>query len=273
MLAEVKATSSYGEDRLRIIDDNVDLTSGEDRCLAVDNAIVFDRLAPLDCAPPTFVFASGPIEIRGHTAIRGRCYLESAVRITVRDSAQLTDVVLHAPEIIIQGSSTFSGQAIADHDIRILDDAVTARSALIAVNVAGIAEPNGITIASRRTCSGTIAILTDDGNITVSSHQPKAALVLEEQSTWNGLLYSEFPVAIKGRFLGSVVAPLLVYDEPPTTYLNWVIDTQIDRQSLPVAATVPWELGADSPSERVLYDPVGSDNVTLEIYSALSVRN
>lgn len=227
-------------DRTLIIEDTTRLAAG-DSVIIVDAPVTIRR--QLELATPSsavILIASGPVLIAGNTRIDARCAIVSDRYIEVTDSASVSGVILRAPRIIIRDVARFSGQALADTLLEVKDRAVTRFPCLLWVTGTRESMTSSVLrLGSIEPCAGIAGVSNSTGEIWDRNHQLPRELVMDDQSSWTGYLEVCGRAAIGGEVVGSVQAELLAVKDPPTLYLNWLLDAVIDRGAWNGQAALP----------------------------------
>jgi hypothetical protein len=239
-LDETRDQNSAQSDRTLIIDDAWEVASA-DSVIVVDAPVVISRARPLMSTRPLVLFATGPVTISGSTRIDGRWVIRSDRTITVKDAADLAGVVLWAPHIEISGRARFSGQAIADTLLEVRDQARTIFPALLWVaGQSGRSSKPALKLESTKWCEGVAGISAITGPWEwMLAAENSGQLLLDPQSGWRGYLYVNGKAVIRGIVAGSVNAELLVVEDPPTTYLNWLLDAKVSRPAWQGSTALP----------------------------------
>lgn len=94
-------------------------------------------------------------------------------------------------------------------------------------------------LTSREPCAGIAGISPGTGEIRNRNHRPPGELLMDAQSRWTGYLEVCGRAVIGGKVAGSVQAELLAVEDPPTIYLNWLLDAVIDRRAWDGWAALP----------------------------------
>ncbi len=239
-IGQLRGSIPIRTDRTLIVDDTTRLTPG-DSVIIVNASVTVRRQHDLVTQTSAVILiASGPVLIAGITCIDARCAIISDRSIEVADSARVSGVVLHAPRIVIRDAARFSGQALADTLLEVKDRAVTVFPSLLWVTgsrKSGAAPV--LRLTSREPCAGIAGISPGAGEIRNRSHQPPGELLVDAQSRWTGYLEVCGKAVIGGEVAGSVQAELLGVEDPPTIYLNWLLDAVIDRKAWDGWAALP----------------------------------
>ena len=227
-------------DRFLVIDDQFNLTDA-------DSVVIVDAPVTINCghklrSPSTLLLlATGPVTIGGMSRVDARWAIFSDRSIEVKDSARLAGVILCAPRIHIGDAARFSGQVIADTLLEITDRASSIFPCLLWVT--GNGNPNAhllLSLKSLEPCQGIAGLSPLNGPWDwLYRSQKTGQLLLMPHAQWTGYLVARGRAEIQGTVLGSVQAELLAIEDPPTTYLNWLVDARLDRQAWNGRAVLP----------------------------------
>lgn len=219
-------------------------------CLSVENNlkirnVIFEQS---DNTEIKSIFVQGYVEIDGNTRISGLIEIISTGAIYVRDSAIIDNMILMTPDsIIIGGYSKFSSVAISSSKLIVKDNAeLMYPSLLLFRDKEHIPEiETGIFLRSREQMESVCYVeknLDSKGN-----NSP--LIYLDSLSRFTGLIISQGKADLRGRVYGSVMTERFHYFLPPTTYVNWLKDFQIDRTQLDYRPVLPLMSGSDEESE------------------------
>lgn len=227
-------------DRALIIDDSWN-SFDSDSIVVVDEQVEIKRTTCLVPHGTMTIFASGPISISGGTRLDARWVLQSDQMIELSDSVRVAGVVLCAPRIKIAGDASFSGQAIADTLIEVAGHAQTVFPTLLWVtgSETGSGTPL-LQLESRKICEGIAGLSFTSGPWDwMLGAEYGGKLGLAPNAHWKGYIYANGKAEIRGVVAGAINAELLVLDDPPTTYLNWLLDATINRTDWQGSAVLP----------------------------------
>lgn len=236
----IRAATVAQSDRALIIDDEWKLDP-DDSVVVIDAPVSFSRTLSIKSIDPIYLFASGPIAFSGNAHLDGRWVIRSDRSITVQDSAEIAGVVLWAPRIDIAGNVRFSGQAIADTLLELKGNAQTLFPTLLWVTGnTGQVGKSMLRLRSARWCEGIAGLsgMSSPWEWMYGSEQ-SGELLVDSLARWRGYLYVNGKVELRGSVAGSVNAELLVVEDPPTTYLNWILDAWVSRPAWRGAAALP----------------------------------
>lgn len=265
-LKKIRGDTPARTDRTLMIDDDWQL-SRNDSVIVINAGVVFERSRRVDSERSVMLFASGPISISQRTSIDGRWVIRSDRMITVEDSADVAGVVLWAPRIEIKDNAHFSGQAIADTMLEVNGRAATTFPTILWVGGSSteLAGNSRLNLKSTKWCEGIAGISSTFGPWGWAFGGDKSeVLSLDAQSGWRGYLYVNGEAAIRGTVAGSVNAELLVVEDPPTTYLNWLLDARVSRPAWPGSTPLPAVLNSSAEWQIAEYRQLSERNRDLE---------
>jgi len=259
-IESIRRNASTRSDRTLIIDDSFS-PSAEDSIIIIDGKVTITRQQPLETAKPVYLLATDEITITASTRLDGRWAVISSRRIRVANRACLAGVVLYAPHIILTDDVIFSGQAIADTLIEVQGQSRTIFPTVLWVRgdkraISG----SRIDLGSTRKCEG-IALATLPAGQWIGPFEREGAgeLLLRPGSLWVGYLYADGRAQIQGSVAGSIAANMLCLNDPPTTYLNWLVDVRINRHAWAGQAGLPAIFAGEAPWVIAEHDRPGKD--------------
>ena len=180
---------------------------------------------------PEYLFADGKIGVGGKTHLKN-ILLHSEAEITISGEAFLSDCVLVGRKVTVVDGACVSGQIFAEDSITVGWHAAVSDFTFLCLT--GRDQWDGI-----------------DGQITIASSDPAyafAAVIPQTQrrrdrnepsnvntriridlnSVLHGAVWSESYVELLGDLKGSVATNLFYYHDPPTIYLNWIVDGRVE---------------------------------------------
>ena len=219
-------------------------------CLSVENNLKINDLIfeHSDHAEIKSIFVEGYVEIGGNSRISGLIEIISNGAIYVRDSAVIDNMILMTPDsIIIGGHSKFSSIAISSSKLIVKNNAeLMYPSLLLFRDIEQIPEiETGIFLTSRERMESVCYV----GKNQDSKGNNSPLVYLDSMSIFTGLIISQGKADLRGRVYGSVFTERFHYFLPPTTYVNWIKDFQIDRTQLDYRPVLPLIDGFNEKSE------------------------
>jgi hypothetical protein len=245
-LDELRADIPVRTDRTLVIDDDWQMASN-DSVIVVDAGVSFEQSERMQAEHPVVLFASGPVSLSENTLLDGRRVIRSDRMITIDDSADIAGVVLWAPRIEIKGDARFSGQAIADTLLEVSDQAQTMFPTLLWVTgtSGGLGGNPTLSLKSTKWCEGIAGVTSSSGAWGWAfGAEESGELTLDARSGWRGYLSVNGRADIRGTVAGSVNAEVFVVEDPPTTYLNWLLDARVNRAAWSGSTALPAILNA-----------------------------
>ncbi len=180
--------------------------------------------------------------------ITGNIIIHSDTKINVETGAYLKDVILTAPEVVLQSGLTGNFQAFATNSITVGSQvSLQYPSALVLIkesknqlnyNTEADLEPTkSITIANGSVVKGSVVYLGEQPNL---NYEPE--VFIDRDTYLYGELYCEQNVELKGSVFGSVMTRAFVSREFGSVYRNHLYNGMIDiTQLTPKFAGLPIE--------------------------------
>lgn len=166
--------------------------------------------------PP--VILSG-IDQMKDVVLTGHIVINSNNPINISSSAVLQDVVVIAPEIIVESGFSGSCQLFAIKRIEIGEGCVFNYPSVIAVNTKS-AEKSETVILGKESIFNGIVLSVDEKQLSV--------ITIDEGSIVQGQVYVNSRLQHKGTVLGSVYCYRLWLETPSATYENHLLNAKID---------------------------------------------
>lgn len=191
---------------------------------------------------PTTGYFSKQSIILENVLLQGNIIIRSSEKITVKRTAVLKDIILAAPEIIIEDDVQGNFQAIADTSLKVGKNCkLQYPTALILLEKENtIVNPmqsfearfynNKIFIDSGCTVKGSICYF----NTTMQERDFKVNIYIGEKSQVKGEIYCEGNTELKAcTIYGSIYTNYFISNEGGTTFVNHIYNTTIDSEKLP----------------------------------------
>ena len=197
------------------------------------------------------VFVDGSSEIVANSKVGGFIELVSGGPVLMDDDAVVDNVLIYCEDAInITGYVTFSGIAISRKRIVVDDQATLVYPAtLIVLADSTECDSCGIYLRSSRSMEGVCQIALTDTAVGQNDY----LLYLDKASVFTGLLIAQTAADLRGTVNGSAVVRQFRYEQPPTTYINWIRDLKIDNSKLTFVPTTPLSATVeDSARFRIL---------------------
>jgi hypothetical protein len=173
-------------------------------------------------APALIISEKAAMTVRENYS--GHIALVSATMITVEASAQLQDVILYAPKILIRKGFRGNLQAFASDSI-FVEKEVT----LNYPSVLGIVQKDNqkkrasVMLSENDSLSGTIFLCTDE-----ASPYP-GGITIPEKAFISGSIYTNGFADIRGTIAGSLMCRNVLLHTPSSVYENHLLNAVIDR--------------------------------------------
>jgi len=184
---------------------------------------------------PKWVYQAGVIELQNHS-LTNNIIIKSDTLIRVSAFTKAKNVLLIAPQIIIEENANGTFQAIASKSIVVEENThLNYPSSLVLVNDTKISNQNtraniGIVIREKAIIEGSIVHLSEDENV-ANIKSPKIAI--EEGALVKGEVYSDEWLELFGTVYGSVYAHQLAARVRGSIYKNHLFNAVIDASRFP----------------------------------------
>lgn len=179
---------------------------------------------------PKLVYSPSDI-LLSNISITGQFFIYSDTKIIVDASAQLTDVILYAPEIEIRSNTIGSFQAIASERIHVNNNvSLNYPSALVLQhNYLKDEDSNSrmIRVEDNSNISGHIMAL---GKTSPTNYD--AQIKIDANAIINGSIYCEQNLELRGTVYGSVYTNNFIIKEAGSIYQNHLYNALIDASQL-----------------------------------------
>ncbi|WP_136667687.1 hypothetical protein [Flavobacterium sp. H122] len=164
----------------------------------------------------------------------GNIIVKSARKITISKSTNIKDIILIAPEIVIEDDVKGTFQAIANKGILLGKNCkLNYPSALILWDNPKIAVmdklEDKIKIDKNSQINGVVCYFNRDQKI--SNFNPR--IILEEESKIKGQVYCQGSFELKGTVSGSVFTKEFVANQAGSTFVNHIYNGIIENNSIP----------------------------------------
>lgn len=181
------------------------------------------------------LYSTNPIELED-TEIAGNIIIKSEVRIRIRKTALLKDIILIAPVIDIEDQVTGNFQVIATKSIKVGKECkLSYPSALILIqdNKINLSTPinafdNQIFIDSGAIIKGSVCYFQ-----TNQISDFKSQIVLEKQAKIKGQVYCQGNFELKGTVSGSVFTRQFMANLSGSVFVNHIFDGTIENENIP----------------------------------------
>jgi hypothetical protein len=175
---------------------------------------------------PTLCFSSEEITLN-NGFIKGNVILKADKRIIVRSSCLLEDVILWAPEIIIEDETQGRFQAMASRSIVIGRDAkIEYPSAFCLFRVSPRPDTLEMVFKEGATFSGLALVWQLE-------YSPSPILVnIPKKVEIFGQVFADATVNLQGNIVGNLSCTKVAYQTPGIYLGNYMVDGQVDRCKL-----------------------------------------
>lgn len=159
--------------------------------------------------------------------LNGQIVISSAVSITAESSAELENVILVAPRIVIKEKTKGCFQAFARDSVIIGEDVqLNYPSVLGIVAAPGACDKPGIAISGPASIHGEVFLITDVNN------QQGGNILVDKETCVEGSVYSTTSIDLKGKIYGSLTCQKITLHTNSAVYDNYLMDAEIDRSKL-----------------------------------------
>ncbi|MFH2037170.1 MAG: hypothetical protein ABIJ45_12265 [Candidatus Zixiibacteriota bacterium] len=182
------------------------------------------------------VTTGGNIIISGDSRINGLVQLISDKSIIVENDSNLKNVILFANDsIIIKDNSIVSGQLLSKGKISITDSAKILNPSLI-YSYNDNESDSALICYWGKSYSEAVSVSYDSKSNFIAD---KNNIFIDTNVTVAGLVYSHYISDIRGSINGITESDSYRFIKPPTVYINWLIDINVDRSKLSFIPILP----------------------------------
>lgn len=202
----------------------------------IDGDLEIDGLAIDHLDAVTTLIVQGGVTIKGSTRILGPLRICSDGPILICDTA-FVDAFLFTPgSILLKGQATLAGTALSNRRISITEKSNLQFPALLQVHLNDSTETDtcGIWIGGKGTLEGT-CFLSSNGFLQTLN----VKIYLDTGSVFTGAIMSDGYSELRGRLNGAIITEDFLYEQPLSTYINWLKDCRIDRRQLDYPPALP----------------------------------
>ncbi len=179
--------------------------------------------------------------------LKGNIIIRSMDTLSIRASAQLTDIIIDAPKVIFEPDFSGNVQVFASHEI------IVSSGASLEYPSALIIPSNGnhkkkIVCKKQSTVSG-VVLLFGNGLLTESEN----SVLLQPETTIVGDIFCDGVLSLNGTVIGSVYTSSLLHKTETTQYDNLLFNGIIESQDLPEAFfQVPFTSSFKSQEQTII---------------------
>ncbi len=226
-------------------DDQSEITDGwiddavfqnfQSKTIFIDGNVVIQNLGLTDrIQGPLVISCSGDMILQGENQLDRFVELVSGGKLLVQNQMLLEDCILYGEEgIEIQGPGQLRAQFFSPGDIVIQNQVVLEYPSVIYCqgHVVGNTLEGKVLLHENAVVKGTVILHSNSEQVLSSMNGMLTDL--DAGSKFVGAIYSDHYIRLSGTVFGSVVTEEFYLYLSPTTYLNWLLDTAINRNQLP----------------------------------------
>lgn len=162
-----------------------------------------------------------------------------AERVSIGQSAILNECIIVADRIELTADASFSGQIIVRDTLVVDERARLQRPCLIALSGEAHADENRglVEVTSQKLCESVFIYGVSSKG--AGADEEAGLLRIGSKSVVRGLIWWEGLVELSGKLQGAAVVRLFSHVEPPTIYLNWIVDAEVQYNDLHENLTFP----------------------------------
>ena len=180
------------------------------------------------CSPCCF-FSDQSIQVTGRSRLNG--VVLCAPEVVISDEAYFKEGLIVADHAELSGNSVCSGQIVVRDTLRILANASLVRPSLVILRGRQVEER--MLGAVEVTSQGLIESSFVNGARWIETSAPACiasvcGLHISRQSRIVGMIWWEGRVELEGTFAGAAAVSFFTHHCPPTTYMNWLVDSRIE---------------------------------------------
>jgi hypothetical protein len=224
-------------DKALTLDDQSESGFFKNKSTQVDGNLVITSTKEKNFEGPGYVFCKGRVEISGNVLLDEGLILVADKSVEISEKAQVKDCIISSKsQVILRDSCQFQGQIFSDTSIVIKDQARSLHPSAFFVKgkvVEGKIEGD-ITIEDNEGSEGMIIFYEDERRQRNYSLPliNNGMVQIDSRSTFAGIVFSQNYTKLEGSLLGSVSTNMFYLYFEPTTYINWLKDSLIDRTKL-----------------------------------------
>ena len=189
---------------------------------------------------PSEIVAEQGVTIEGQSSVNSVDIFSNG-RVTIKDNAMLDNVLIYARKgIYFTDKVSVSGQFITEDTISISGNSSISYPAFCYVlpSIEDKRLKGGIFFKTTKSCSGAFIIgFRDTTNTGVMLSQRQ--VFLSVNGNIRGVIFNQYLTQFSGILEGHLTTQGLFLSQGSTTYLNWLLNTTIDRKKLPNTMVVP----------------------------------
>ena len=235
-----------------IVNVESDATVFSHRIVRVKNGIVINGASLESLSPGTILISESDMVISGTSHINGPIELIAEGSIIVSDSCVIDAALLVAQDsVILLGDVRFKGVVLAGKKVTIRDRVTMSYPSLAVVATKeNVYSPGELSVNTSQSCEGSFYVVSQGGPNLLADRN---LLYVDAVATLTGYAVSTRYAEIRGRIHGSIAAEAFYFEDPPTTYINWLNNTYADRSRLTYPGALPvLETKSSQPGLRIL---------------------
>lgn len=169
-------------------------------------------------------------------SLKGNIIVRSDKKITIAASAKLNDIILVAPEIVLEKNVTGNFQAFATKAITINENCkINYPSSLVLFLNRDKAEKsqkeNKIELKQGVVFKGVIIYKKENSELQQGNYNPQ--IIIKEKAIVTGEIYCEANLELLGEVKGMVVTKNFITNQQGSTYINHILNGTINANKLP----------------------------------------
>jgi len=205
--------------------------------IVIENQLEISSDKPIIASRPITLISKGNVIIKGGSRIAGLFEIVIDGYVEIQSDAIVEGLTLVASDSIIIGSGALvSAQAICGGSIYIKEMARISYPSLLYIYDDGNSANPGQIVFNLGSKSECIAIAED--SISQLDLNPNS-IVIQPLAKVNGIVESEGFLEIQGQLYGIAISSNFLYKTEKSLYINWLCNTNIDRNQLDFIAVLP----------------------------------
>jgi len=168
-----------------------------------------------------------------------------AERVSIGQSTAMDDCIIVADRVELTADASFSGQIIV-RDTLLVNQRARLQQPCLIVLLGGNHEDENrglVEVTSQKPCES-VFIYGESAN-GAGADEATGLLRIGSKSVVRGLIWWKGLVELNGELQGAVAVRLFRHVEPPTTYLNWIVDAEVRYYDLREDLSFPLLLSGD----------------------------
>lgn len=237
----IHGNTSHSSNKLPDIDNHSYILNFFKEMNANHNMLVFDLATKYKWVnsfkQPTYISKNKAPIVLSKTQLSGNIIIQSDIKITVQPSAFLQDVLLMAPQIVIEDAVKGNFQAFATESITVGSNCkLLYPSALIVLdkemqsskNLPKPEEHQYIAINKGTELKGVVAFLSNS-----NKGSYKSQVIIEDMANVTGEVYCNLNTELKGTVIGTVYTKGFIANQFGSVYINHIYNGKILSSATP----------------------------------------